>query len=550
MESHLDAAYGKSRRSAALRWPWIGVVLAVVVVDVGCAKRRPAENRNAPSDTAWSPISSAAYWQGTNSSTSSPASSATASASPPVAAGECNPGAGGRVFDVGEGKPLRSLGEVSWSNLNAGDAVRIHWRPEAYHEKIVVTAQGVRNNPIRICGVPGPQGQLPVLDGRNAATASSAVFYHPVHEQRGLITISALRRGDNLRKAQHVVIQGLELRNASEPHQFRTASGQMESYFPNAGCVFVERGEHIVIRGNHLHGCGNGIFVACGGGPDEATRDILIEGNHIHDNGSTGNRRDRDHNTYTEALGIVYQFNRFGPVREGSEGLQLKDRSAGNVIRYNWFEGGKRVLDLVEPQESYELARQEPAFNRTYVYGNVLVLGEDAASRVVHYGGDSGDSRNGTLFFYNNTVAISTAAAQRWHMSMFFLTGPNETAIAANNIIYSSKDTNLYWLYDSGKLQLGRNWVSSSIRRGRDDVTGTVEHLGGQNRTILGTDPGFVDFQAGNYCLGASSPARGIGDALKSIPNELQPTLQFRPDLGPQPRESVAGGALGALACD
>jgi hypothetical protein len=39
-------------------------------------------------------------------------------------------------------------------------------------------------------------------------------------------------------------------------------------------------------------------------------RNILIEGNRIHDNGNVGSLF--EHNTYTEALGITYQYNYFG----------------------------------------------------------------------------------------------------------------------------------------------------------------------------------------------------------------------------------------------
>ena len=55
-----------------------------------------------------------------------------------------------------------------------------------------------------------------------------------------------------------------------------------------------------------------------------------------------------EHNAYTEALGIVYQFNHFGPLCASCLGNNLKDRSAGTVVRYNWIEGGNRQLDLVE----------------------------------------------------------------------------------------------------------------------------------------------------------------------------------------------------------
>ncbi|HVJ88474.1 MAG TPA: right-handed parallel beta-helix repeat-containing protein, partial [Labilithrix sp.] len=318
-----------------------------------------------------------------------------------VPTGPCAAKEGRKQFDVGDDKEYKTLSAVPWGRMGWGDAVRIHWRPQPYKEKIAIIGSGRPADPLRICGVPGPNGELPIIDGDGATTGKSASFHHPIHEKRGLLTVTAARSEDREKKPHHVVIEGLELRNAGEPFKFTDTKGATQDYFDNGACIFIERGEDIVLRNNVVHHCGNGIFVASGGGQDDVSRRIVIEGNYLYDNGSTGNRKDRHHNAYTEALGIIYQFNRFGPVREGSEGIQLKDRSTGSTIRYNWFENGKRVLDLVEPEESYELARKEPQHNLTYVYGNLITLGKEASSRVVHYGGDNGDSRKGTLYFYD-----------------------------------------------------------------------------------------------------------------------------------------------------
>ena len=124
--------------------------------------------------------------------------------------------------------------------------------------------------------------------------------------------------------------------------------------------------------------------------PSTATRsDILIEGNWIYGNGNVGSVY--EHNTYTAAIGIVYQYNRFGPLRAGAGGNNLKDRSAGLVVRYNWIEGGNRQLDLVDAEDSHVLV-DDPSYGETFVYGNVLIEPDGAGnSQIVHYGGDSGD---------------------------------------------------------------------------------------------------------------------------------------------------------------
>ncbi len=99
----------------------------------------------------------------------------------------------------------------------------------------------------------------------------------------------------------------------------------------------------LIIRNCTLHDSGNGLFI---GEHNGLTENILIEKNYIYNNGIEGSYY--QHNTYTSAINITYQFNRLGPLRTGAGGNNLKDRSAGLLIRNNWIEGGNRQLDLVD----------------------------------------------------------------------------------------------------------------------------------------------------------------------------------------------------------
>ena len=74
------------------------------------------------------------------------------------------------------------------------------------------------------------------------------------------------------------------------------------------------------------------------GSSSSATSNITISSNHIHDNGIEGSIY--QHNSYTESRGIVFEFNHYGPLRTSCLGNNLKDRSSGTVIRYNWIEAG------------------------------------------------------------------------------------------------------------------------------------------------------------------------------------------------------------------
>jgi hypothetical protein len=54
---------------------------------------------------------------------------------------------------------------------------------------------------------------------------------------------------------------------------------------------------------------------------------------------------------------VIIEYNRYGPQGVGAIGSQLKDRSAGTVIRYNDFEQAAQGwdIDLVEPQDLYDV---------------------------------------------------------------------------------------------------------------------------------------------------------------------------------------------------
>jgi hypothetical protein len=470
----------------------------------------------------------------------------------PAPTGPCAASPPHKTYDVGDDKPYKTFGAVPWNLVGTGDAVRVFWRPQPYHEKIAINGSGTEKSPLRICGMANAKGEKPIIDGENAVTAKGSSFNHAVHERRGIISVTAAKTANDTeqeRKPHHVIIEGFEIRNTGDMYKFTDTAGASQSYFDNGAGIYIERGEDIIIRNNDVHHCANGVFVQSGGGEDVVSRRITIESNYLHDNGSTGSRRDRHHNAYTEALGIVYQFNRFGPIRQGSEGIQLKDRSTGNVIRYNWFEGGKRVMDLVEPEESYEMARKDPNHNNTYVYGNTIVLGKDASSRMIHYGGDNGDSRKGTMYFYDNTVVIHTSSKEQWNISLFQLETQDETADVRNNIFVQTSDANLWWVYYPGTVKLGTNWFTGNVKLVREaGGPAKLEHIYGSDKTIRGAAPGFVNMQAGDFCLAKGAPARGVGGEPAQLPSELAPTLQYKKHLEQAPRP--ANKDLGAFVCD
>jgi hypothetical protein len=406
---------------------------------------------------------------------------------------DCTHRGSGRSYDVGDGRAYASVGAVPWHALGPGDTVRIHYRAEPYREAILLSNRGTEAQPIRLCGVPGPQGQLPVLDGDNA-TASENLHYiswRPIQDL-GLILIgndAQDRYGD---RPGHIVIEGLVLRGAHEHTQHRTTGGELSPWDDGASAVYVANGDHITVRGCVLTDCGSGMFVLSKSEGVEGTlsRDILVEGNAVYGNGAIG--QDRKHNMYLQALGTTVQFNRFGRLRDGAIGGNLKDRSAGTVVRYNWFEGGARMLDLVDAQEHIADAIRDPRYRETFVYGNVFVNRGQDGGNPIHYGGDTQgfeqNFRKGTLYFYHNTMLLEATQQERYYSTMLDVPTVDETVDFRNNVVWVRGTTQLRLLRHSGILNLGTNWISTGWVDAGAMFDGAVN---GRENLVGGTDPGL-----------------------------------------------------------
>jgi len=473
-------------------------------------------------------------------------SCATAGAGGASAADPGCPAGRGRTYQVGREQRLQHLADVPWDALGPGDRVLVYWRPEPYREQILISAQGTAEQPVRICGVPGPQGQLPVLTGDDARTIRALGFPYPPTQERGVVVVS-LREGQQWgAKPRHLVLDSLELRGAHPGHSFTDQEGKRRRFSPSAAALFIERGEHIVVRRSTLTDSANGLFVASGDAEPTVSRDILAENNHIYGNGIAGSFY--QHNAYTEAIGMVYQYNHFASLRAGAGGNGLKDRSAGTVIRDNWIEGGAHLLDLVEPEDSAKITTADPAFRRTYVYGNVLVNGPLDGQTLVHYGGDNGNPaiyRKGTLFFFNNTVIVRGEEKTRWVTNLFRLETKDEAADARNNVVFRQGSTHLFLLDGPGLLRMGRNWVSEGFGQRPHPEAGEAP-IEGLDHLIVGRASPFADLDGLDLRVRPGSDAARPGDPLPTGA-EHWPAQVYVPHQKAKPRSAGDRPALGAL---
>jgi hypothetical protein len=333
-------------------------------------------------------------------------------------------------------------------------------------------------------------GQRPVITGENALTGVGLDYWSEV---RGVLKIG----GSSVPGAEAsswIVVQGLDIQGAHPDHGFTDDRGSAEQYADNAAAVFVEQGDHVSIIDCRLSDSGNGLFVA------SAASEVAVLANTIEDNGIVGSVL--HHNSYTEALGIEFAHNTYGPPKAGSEGNNLKDRSAGTVIRYNRIEGGNRQLDLVD--SGSETLRADPRYGVTRVYGNLLVEPDGAGnSQIVHYGGDSDEPsryRKGRLELYHNTVVSERAGST----TLVRLSTDEESADIRNNAVVAAGG--LAITAGTGGVVLAHNWLPEGWR---DTFEASFEGTLEDRDNTVGTAPGIDAAgrpESGSPLLDAAGP--------------------------------------------
>jgi hypothetical protein len=442
-------------------------------------------------------------------------------------------------YHVGSDARYATIGDVPWFRLVPGDTVFIHYKPTPYHEKFLISTRGTPEKWIRVVGVPGPRGERPVISGTNATTSRNMHYHWPAAsgssaiQNLGVVQVAA-GAGENAPLPGYIEIANLQIQDGFSTSEFTAEDGSRATFDPFAACIYARSVQHLIVRNNVLTGCGQGFYNWTGSGEkwwDGLQVGTVIRGNYFHGNGAPGSYL--EHQSYTESRGVIYEYNRFGPMREGARGSQLKDRSAGTVIRYNYIERAPSgwMLDLVEPENGFAALGAATTYRHTFVYGNVL-LGADgaAAPNMVHWNEDhqAGVGRavgeGSALFFYHNTVLVVADRSRFREFHIFNTTwggydcppaGPRGVIDIRNNIFAAIAATpgasppRIKFAYCAHtNLAFEANWVSP------DWISGSSAPVSGTARLVAPrhNSPGFVS--AGDLRLREGASAAGIGSAL------------------------------------
>ena len=406
------------------------------------------------------------------------------SSSAPVTV-DCTPHGSGTDYRVGPGQTLASIGDVPWESLQPGDTVRIFWRTDAYKEKFLIARSGTAAQPIRVCGVPGPQGQLPVLSGDGATTRPQlrslfGAFGTDSMQQRGQIVIWGPSYESMV---QYVQIEGLQFQDVmhapytpTDMNGFVDADGSHHAWDDGGAGIRVQRARNLVFRGNVFTHDPVGIYIISQAYAENfMVRHVLVEGNRFAGNGL---RNDYNkHQAYLQGTDFTIQYNVFEQPTPGAQANDLKMRTSGEVVRYNYFENGARALDLVDIEDFVELvmpwqyarfkagnavganadalqAQDWASYGQSYVYGNLFHMhGAEAWPNPIHYGYDNSplDRRPGTVWFYFNTLVYQTDRAAQPTMRLFDCCSDFEESFYGADAYLASGN----WRYRHGGVEYG-----------------------------------------------------------------------------------------------
>lgn len=411
------------------------------------------------------------------------------------------------VINVGPAQAITNLAQVAWESLPPHTMVRVHPKATPYNERIFIVT-----GDIKVCGIRDANGVRPKISGLNARVRSSSALQSligtPAEDystvNRGIVAIA---RDSGIR---NIVVEGLNLTGTMSPPY--SGSNHAASYIgmdnlshpynSHTGCLYVSRAQNVTLRDNEFSFCPVGVYVISRGldygGDHYLTRNFLLEANHFHDNGLVDDYN--VHQAYIQGVNFVVQYNYFGnPIRhdidgngtidndEASNGNDLKMRTVGELVRYNYFENGAHSIDLIDVEDFrpsvfpwfFELLADQdpaavtPALRTTmqrdwrkyefgsYMYGNIFrrdqkVHVQTMGASIVHFGSDNSpiDGRRGKLWFYFNTV----------------LTGLNKNSSAGAATLFSCcLDNANSWDYYDGNLVLDANNVDFRMIVGGKD---------------------------------------------------------------------------------
>lgn len=463
----------------------------------------------------------------------------------------------GKIYNVGPGQTYTSPKNVPWFSLKACDIVNIYYSPTPYRDIIYFSMRGEKNKWIIVRGIPGPKGEKPIFDGENAVMPNDSRV-NPNVDAAGLFIVfkpsSEIARANDY-KPGYLQIDGFTFQKARAPAMVTAATGERRQWGSFSSGVYVTGADFVAITNNEFKDNGLGLFANSNdAGNALQTVSLLVRGNYFHHNGNVASFS--EHNSYTEGVGTLYEYNYFGPLVDGAYGDNIKERSSGIVLRYNYIEGGANLISLRDPESNgaYEAAQKdiwgERMVTAAFIYSNILVIKKDTSIMVGHgdaMHGSGQQYREGSIFFYGNRVIARVDNSPFWFnnayyeksgVPLFALSNTRApTSVIARNNLFDVRSYNLgaesaafAIFYYQGKADFESNWINSQYLRTYVDTKPVDSMLAVGNlfdgvgvtslSASVDVSPGFVDETNNNFLTTSNSPFASLKAALPDAINK------------------------------
>src|SRR5207249_1824284 len=116
------------------------------------------------------------------------------------------------------------------------------------------SGRGTPTQWIRVLGVPGPNGELPIISGDNATTSTSNHYHYTAAsgssaiQWNGIVQIAvseeAVKSGA---LPGYIEIANLQVQDAYNAYKFTAENGTVANYDNFAACIYARSAQHIVV---------------------------------------------------------------------------------------------------------------------------------------------------------------------------------------------------------------------------------------------------------------------------------------------------------------
>lgn len=448
------------------------------------------------------------------------------------------------TYNVGPGQTHTELNTVPWRSLTAGDVVNIYWRATPYLTKFAITGQGTLSNKIIIHGVMTVGGLRPHLSAAGATTADDCLsldgtterfFSAQYTERAGLIFINRRFVSGLPVKPKHIRIENLEITDAFTGSTFTDQFGGTKNYTAGAGGIYAVVVENLEVENCEIHGNSNGVFWNQKDDDESyASYFVYLRRNKFYDNGEVGSYY--EHNIYSQGVRTLIEGNYIGKLRNGAIGSAMKDRSSGTVVRFNEIHSAARNIDLVDQEGGGVSAYIDPLYPYAWVYGNLIINdwkinpAKTSSAAMIHWSSDHELPRNGTLFFYQNTVIVRSDTSDYYHISVFECSTLQSVVESNGNILARYGNT----IFNLGRPGLtvnfkGTNWITS----GWTPINGAGASYITNTGTLIETDSDPLLTSAYKIITGSPVMNKGLASIVSPPSPAAAANLQVTYQPGP-----------------